>query len=128
MARCTFIKPGGDRCKGVPVHGSTLCAAHHPNYRAQRRAGARRGGKARRTGEMPRIKYEIEAAIEAVQTGELDRGVGAVVFQGYNILMRAVEIERKVRETDELEERLLSLERALRSTGSEVGEEHPWGA
>ena len=27
-----------------------------------------------------------------------------MVFQGYNILMRAVEIERKVRETEELED------------------------
>jgi hypothetical protein len=77
---------------------------------------------------MRRIKSEIEAAIESVQTGELDRGVGAVVFQGYNILMRAVEIERKVRETDEVEERLLNLERDLQSTGGQVGEEHSWGA
>ena len=51
-----------------------------------------------------------------------------MVFQGYNILMRAVEIERKVRETDELEERLLGLERALQGTGGETGEGHLWGA
>ena len=49
--------------------------------------------------------------------------LGAVVFQGYNILLRAVEIERKVRETDELEERLLGLERALQGTGAEAGGE-----
>lgn len=77
---------------------------------------------------MHRIKSEIEAAIEAVQTGELDRGVGAVVFQGYNILMRAVEIERKVCETDELEERLLGLERALQSTEGQAERGHSWGA
>lgn len=114
MARCTFIKPEGVRCKGVPVGGSTLCAAHHPDYRERRRAGARRGGKARGAREMHEIKSEIKAVIEAVQTGELNRGVGAVVFQGYNTLLRAVEIERKVRELDELEERLGILESRIR--------------
>jgi hypothetical protein len=56
-----------------------------------------------------------------VRTGESDRGVGAVIFQGYIILLRAVEIECKVRETDELVERLLGLERALQGAGGETG-------
>lgn len=117
MARCTFIKPGGERCKGVPVRGSEpgLCAAHHPDYQSQRRAGARRGGKVSgaRIGEMAEIKTEIKDVIAAVQEGELNRGVGAVVFQGYNTLLRAVEVERKVREADELEERIADMERRL---------------
>jgi hypothetical protein len=128
MTLCTFIKSGGERCKGVPVRGSTLCAAHHPDYQAQRRAGARRGGKARGPGEMAGIKAEIKAVIEAVKTGELDRGDGAVVFQGYNTLLRAVEVERRVREQEEVEARLQVLEQALESAAGEVGREHPWGA
>jgi hypothetical protein len=116
--QCTFIKPGGERCKGVPVRGSTLCAAHHPDYRERRRAGARRGGKARGAGELAEIKSEIRNVIEAVQEMKLNRGVGAVVFQGYNTLLRAVEVERKVREVDELEERIAAMERRLhRATG-----------
>jgi hypothetical protein len=116
--QCTFIKPGGERCKGVPVRGSTLCAAHHPDYRERRRAGARRGGKARGAGELIEIKSEIRNVIEAVQEMKLNRGVGAVVFQGFNTLLRAVEVERKVREVDELEERIVAMERRLhRATG-----------
>jgi hypothetical protein len=116
--QCTFIKPGGERCKGVPVRGSTLCAAHHPDYRERRRAGARRGGKARGAGELAEIKSEIRNVIEAVQEMKLNRGVGAVVFQGFNTLLRAVEVERKVRELDELEERIVAMERRLhRATG-----------
>src|SRR5215217_8245095 len=106
MARCTFIKPGGDRCKGVPVRGSMLCAAHHPDYQSRRRAGARRGGKARGAGELTAIKSEIRAVIGAVIGGRMSRGVGGVAFQGYNTLLRAVEVERKVRELDDLEDRL----------------------
>jgi hypothetical protein len=116
--QCTFIKPGGERCKGVAVRGSTLCAAHHPDYRERRRAGARRGGKARGAGELIEIKSEIRNVIEAVQEMKLNRGVGAVVFQGFNTLLRAVEVERKVREVDELEERIVAMERRLhRATG-----------
>jgi uncharacterized protein YwlG (UPF0340 family) len=66
---------------------------------------------------MHEIKSEIKAVIEAVQTGQLNRGVGAVVFQGYNTLLRAVEMERKVRELDELEERLEILESRIRVRG-----------
>jgi hypothetical protein len=118
MARCTFIKLGGQRCRGIPVRGSDLCAAHHPDYQERRRAGARRGGKARGAGELAAIKSEIRSVIGSVQRGKLDRGVGAVVFQGYNTLLRAVETERRVRELDELEERIVAMERRLhRATG-----------
>jgi hypothetical protein len=57
----------------------------------------------------------------------LDRGVGAVVFQGYNTLLRAVEAARRVREQEEVEARLRVLEQTLQSTGSEAGKEHWWG-
>lgn len=116
--QCSYIRPGGERCRGVPVRGSDLCAAHHPDYQERRRAGARRGGKARGAGELATIKSEIRSVIGEVQRGNLDRGVGAVVFQGYNTLLRAVEVERKVRELDELEERIAAMERRLhRATG-----------
>jgi hypothetical protein len=116
--QCSYIKSGGERCKGVPVRGSELCAAHHPDYQASRRAGARRGGKARGAGELAGIKSEIRTVIGAVRRGKLNRGVGAVVFQGYNTLLRAVEVERRVREVDEQEERIAAMERRVhRATG-----------
>jgi len=51
-------------------------------------------------------------AIEDVRTGALDKGVGAVMFQGYGTLIRAIEQERKAKETDELEARIEALERS----------------
>ena len=117
MARCTSIKRGRERCKGVAVRGSTLCAAHHPDYQERRRAGARRGGKARGVGELAEIKSEIRAIIGAVIGGRISRSVGGVAFQGYNTLLRAVEVERKVRELDDLEGRLETLEQRIREAG-----------
>jgi hypothetical protein len=106
--------PGGERCKGVPVRGSDLCAAHHPDYRERRRTGARRGGKARGAGELAGIKGEIRTVIVGVLNGEVPTGRAAVAIQGYNTLLRAVEVERRVRELDELEERLEALESRVR--------------
>jgi hypothetical protein len=45
-----------------------------------------------------------------VLDGSVERGRGAVVFQGWNCLLKAVEVERKVKETDELLDRLERLE------------------
>jgi len=117
MAQCSYIKPGGERCRGVPVRGSALCAAHHPDYQERRKAGARRGGKARGAGELAEIKSEIRNVIEAVRSGKLNRGVGAVVFQGYNTLLRAVEVERKVAEADEYLRRIEDLEQRMEGRG-----------
>jgi hypothetical protein len=59
--------------------------------------------------------------IDGVLRGDLERGVGAVLFQGFNTLLKAVETERKVRETDELIERLEALEEAHSGRGRSWG-------
>jgi hypothetical protein len=112
MARCTYIKVGRERCRGVAVRGSDLCAAHHPDYRERRRSGARRGGKARGTSEMASVKAEIKRVIEDVLDSRIERGVGTAAFMGFNALLKAIETERRIREQDELEERIAALEQA----------------
>ena len=42
--------------------------------------------------------------------GDVDRGRDAVASQLYNVVLRAIEQERKIRETEELEARLTALE------------------
>jgi ubiquinone biosynthesis protein UbiJ len=102
----------------VPVRGSELCAAHHQDYQERRRAGSRRGGRVRGAGELAEIKRDIRRVIAAVDSGDTERGVGSVLGQLYNVLLRAVEVERRVREVDELEERIAAMERRLhRATG-----------
>ena len=120
--RCAAITRAGVRCKLDATSGS-YCWSHAPENAAARRSRARRGGKARGAGEMSEIKREIRAVIDGVRDGSLQRAVGAVLFQGYNSLLRAVEVERKVKETEELEERIATLERT-----SEAGGGRRWGA
>jgi hypothetical protein len=116
--RCSAITSAGGRCKLEATSGS-YCWSHAPENAASRKARARRGGKARGAGELVEVRRRIDAIIEAVRTEELDKGIGAVVFQGFNTLLKAIEVERKIREQEELEERLEALESVLkiRSTG-----------
>jgi hypothetical protein len=112
VARCSAIRVSGERCRGVPIRSSDLCAAHHPDYRERRRSGARRGGKARGTSEMASVKAEIKRVIEDVLESRIERGVGTAAFMGFNALLKAIETERRIREQDELEERITALEQA----------------
>jgi hypothetical protein len=117
--RCAAITKGGSRCKLDATPGSNYCWNHAPENAEARSRRARRGGKARGASEMAEVKREIRRVIDAVDTGETERGVGAVLFQGFNTLLKAVEVERKIREQEELTERLEALESVLkvRSTG-----------
>jgi len=54
----------------------------------------------------------VHKIIRRVLFSELDKGRAAVALQGYNTLLRAVEVERKIRETEELQARLAALEKA----------------
>jgi hypothetical protein len=60
---------------------------------------------------------------DKVLAGEQDRSAAAVAGQLLNIKLRAIEVERKVKETDELEERIEALERT-----SGAGSSRRWGA
>jgi len=53
----------------------------------------------------------------------MESRVGAVIFQGYNTLLKTLDVERRWYETDQLEERLEELEAALKRNkeGSDYG-------
>jgi hypothetical protein len=122
--RCAAITSGGSRCKLEATTGSNYCWSHSPETAAARKQRARKGGKTRGTGELAEIKRSIREAIEEVKDGTVGRGIGAVVFQGFNDLLKAIETERRIREQDELEARIAELEQA--AEGQKGGRN--WGA
>ena len=115
MRRCSGIKPSGGRCERIVSQEQSYCYSHDPARHAERKRNAARGGKAKATGEIGEIKTEIHNAIEAVQTGKLDKGIGAVVFQGYGMLLRAVSVGLDAHERLELLERMEQLEEVLKT-------------
>jgi hypothetical protein len=113
MARCGFTKDDGRPCERIVKASQTYCYSHDPKRASERKRNATRGGKAKASGEIGEIKAELHDAIEAVQTRKMDKGVGAVVFQGYGMLLRAVSVGLDVQERLELIGRVEELEEAL---------------
>jgi hypothetical protein len=110
VSTCTATKRNGERCT-LPANGKQgLCWAHDPTTAEQRRRRARKGGKAKANRELPSIKALLEDLTERVLSGELPTGPAAVVNQLINTRLRAIEQERKNKETEDLEARIEVLE------------------
>jgi len=120
MARCPAIKANGERCKGDAIPGADWCYSHDPDRAEERRRNASRGGKSggggRSSGELAEIKALLSELTNRVLGGEgveaLETGRAAVANQLVNTRLRAVELERKIKESDELEARIEELEQA----------------
>ena len=81
-----------------------------PKNAERRRKGASRGGRAKASRELPSIKTLLEDLTERVLTGELHTGPATVANQLINTRLRAIEQERKIKETEDLEARIEALE------------------
>ncbi|MBA3471995.1 MAG: hypothetical protein H0T57_02000 [Rubrobacter sp.] len=117
MAKCAFIKPGGDRCKATATEGYDHCYGHRPDLAEERRRnaskGGRRGGRGRPASEISKLKSQVRAVIGGVLSGKLTTKAGAVALQGYNTLLKAAKVELDIREQSELIERMEELESML---------------
>jgi hypothetical protein len=116
---CTATKRDGSPCT-LPPHGSgALCWAHDPKNAERRRRGQSRGGKSKPSRELTNIKALLSDLTDRVLGKEgtqgLTTGAAAVANQLINTRLRAAEIERKLREEDELLERIEALERAAQN-------------
>ena len=107
---CTATKRDGSPCT-LPTNGQQgLCWAHDPKNAERRRRGASRGGRAKASRELPQLKTLLADLTDKVLSGELETGRAAVANQLINTRLRAVEVERKIREMDDIEERIAALE------------------
>ncbi len=120
MAQCTAIKANGERCKGVAIGLSEWCYQHAPQHAEERsRNGSkvgRRGGRGRSSpaGELTEVKATLRELTEDVLSGKRDKSIATVANLLLNTRLRAVELERRWRETQEHEGRLEALEGALK--------------
>jgi|SRR5215210_1040334 hypothetical protein len=117
MGRCAGITAAGDRCKAEAMPEEEWCWNHHPDYEQARRRraskGGKRGGRGRPQRETEDIKTLLEDLTDKVLSGDLETGRAAVANQLVNTRLRAIEQERKIRETQELEARIEALEAKL---------------
>jgi hypothetical protein len=129
LSRCTAIKGSGERCKGRAIEGSEWCWNHHPSHADERRRhgarGGKRGGRGRPQAEISDIRRRLLDLADDVLEGRQDKGVAAVASQIFNVYLRAVSVELKVREQQEITERLQELETLLEQR---KGERRYYGA
>jgi proteasome assembly chaperone (PAC2) family protein len=82
---------------------------------------ASRAARAKPSRELAGIKRQLQELTDGVLSGEVERGVAAVCAQLLNVKLRAVEVERRVKEQEEVIERIEALEQAQQRGGSRWG-------
>jgi hypothetical protein len=114
MAKCSAIKADNGRCKVEAMPGAEWCWNHHPDYEEARRRraskGGKRGGRGRPLVELADVKRQLREMADDVIAGRTDRGNAAVAGQLLGTFLRAASVELKVREQDEILQRLDALE------------------
>src|SRR5215207_6124007 len=118
MARCQGIKQDGGRCTASVPEGSQWCFNHDPARAGERKRNAARAGKSRPNREILDIKVLLGDLTERVLEGDLPTSVAAVANQLINTRLRAIETERRVKETEELEERIERIEAKTNPKGA----------
>jgi hypothetical protein len=117
MTLCAGIKADGGRCGAQAMRNSQWCINHDPDKAEARRRraskGGKRGGRGRPSVELARLQARFEDLAEKVLSGEVERGVGAVVGQLLNGARACVRDALAAREQEELVARLEALEEAL---------------
>jgi hypothetical protein len=117
MGRCAGKKGDGTPCERIVGASQLFCYAHDPLRSWDRKRAASKAAKSpaksRSNLEIKEIKGRLKDLYSAVLEGRAERAAAAVANQIANTQLRAIELERRVREQDELEERLDELESLL---------------
>jgi hypothetical protein len=90
-------------------HG--LCWAHDPQNADERRRMASHASKARKNTEAKQLKDELKQLKDDVLAGEVDRRDADTVVKIYNVIKGFIELERGIKEQDELVAEIEELKR-----------------
>src|SRR5215210_4536356 len=117
MPRCAGQKGDGTPCERIVGSSQEYCYAHDPAYAEERKRAASKAARSpatsRSSRELRQIKGRLEDLYGAVLEGSVTRQAAAVANQIANTQLRAIELERRVHEQDELEGRLDQLDDLL---------------
>src|SRR5918992_5332115 len=113
MAQCRATKRDGSPCTAPATASNGYCWGHDPRNSARRRRMASKAGSSKGGGEIADLKKQLKVLAAGVLSGEVGRSEAAVVNQILNTRARLIELERKIREQEELVERMVALVQAL---------------
>jgi len=114
MAVCRAIKANGEPCT-LPANGPQwFCWAHDPaNREKKHRRMASRAARSKPSRELTALKAQLQDLTKRVLASDLETRRAAVANQLLNTRLRAIELERKIKETAELATRLEALDFVL---------------
>jgi hypothetical protein len=111
--RCAGTKRDSSPCTATVEPPHRFCWWHDPANADKRRRSASKAGKSKPSRELAGIKQRLSDLADDVLEGRQDRAVAAVASQVLNVFLRAVSVELKAREQQEITERLEELETLL---------------
>jgi hypothetical protein len=114
MGVCRATKANGEPCRAPATGARGCCWAHDPANAEQRSRMASKAAKSKPSRELIRLKAQLVDLTKDVLAGQIETGRAAVANQLINTRLRTMEVERKVCEAEELEERLEAIERVLK--------------
>jgi hypothetical protein len=124
IGTCRGFKRSGEHCAATVEPPQEFCWWHNPANAEQRSRAASKAAKAKGPStDIVEVKQQLRTIAADVLEGKLDKGTGSVAAQVLGVWARVTEVERKVRELDEISERLLALEQA-----AEARRGVTWGA
>jgi len=118
MPRCAGTKQDGSPCERIVSASHTYCFAHDPATAEQRSRNASKAARSKPSRELATVKERLRKLAEDVLAGEVDQDAAAVASRILGVYLRAVEQERKVREQEEVLERIEALERRAQPRGA----------
>jgi hypothetical protein len=124
MPRCSHTYADSSQCRRIVSAEQRYCYSHDPLRAGERKRNAARGGRAKASGELGRVKARLHTLADMVEEGQMDRADAAVISQIWGTYLRAVSVELKAREQREITERLEALEEDLGHKGGSSR----WGA
>ena len=124
MFRCSHTYEDSSQCRRIVSAEQEYCYSHDPQRASERKRNAARGGRAKASGELGRVKARLHTLADMVEEGQMNRADAAVISQIWGTYLRAVSVELKAREQLEITERLEQLEEDLGHKGGSSR----WGA
>ena len=97
--KCPSITSKGEPCRGYVHPGKEYCPAHDPSRADARRRAASLAGRSRSGGEIHEVKAKLRKLADDVLAKKVDKGTGSVVSQILGVLLKAIEVELRERET-----------------------------
>jgi hypothetical protein len=126
VPRCSHTYGDSSQCRRIVSAEQEYCYSHDPQRASERKRNAARGGRAKASGELGRVKARLHTLADMVEEGQMDRADAAVISQIWGTYLRAVSVELKAREQLEITERLEMLEGSLQANAAHNNGGNRW--